>query len=139
MVNEKELQEKMLIYRTLEARLEAMTKQRDLITSKVVEIVGTLSSIEEIEKNKESIWFKLGSDAYAQGTFAKAGKIFVEIGAGVVLEKTIEEGKRTLNKRKQEMENALKDIQNDVSQISNAMRQLAPEINELIQKSNVTG
>jgi prefoldin alpha subunit len=139
MVNEKELQEKMLIYRTLEARLEAMAKQRDLITSKVVETVGTLLSIEEIEKNKENIWFKLGSDAYAQGDIAKASKIFVEIGAGVVLEKTIEEGKGTLNKRKQEMENALKDIQNDVSQISNAMRQLAPEINELIKKSNVTG
>ncbi len=135
MVNEKELQEKMLIYRTLESRLETLTRQRDLVSSKIVEIISTISSIDEISKNQKDVLFKLGGEAFAYGNVTDKNKILVEIGAGVVLERLPEDGKEILNKRKQEMENALKEIQNNISQISNAMNQLGPEINELIQKS----
>ena len=135
MVNEKELQEKMLIYRTLESRLEALTRQRDLVSSKIVEIISTISSIDEISKNQKDILFKLGSEAFTYGNVADKNKILVEIGAGIVLENPPEDGKEILNKRKQEMESVLKEIQNNISQISSAMNQLGPEINQLIQKS----
>ena len=137
MVAEKELQEKMLIYRTLESRLEALTRQRDLVSSKIVEIMSTISSIDEISKNQKDILFKLGSEAFTYGNVTDKNKILVEIGAGIVLEKPPEDGKEILNKRKQEMEIALKDIQNNISQISSAMNQLGPEINQLIQKSQI--
>jgi len=137
MVAEKELQEKMLIYRTLESRLEALTRQRDLVSSKIVEIMSTISSIDEISKNQKDILFKLGSEAFTYGNVTDKNKILVEIGAGIVLEKPPEDGKEILNKRKQEMENALKEIQNNISQISSAMNQLGPEINQLIQKSQI--
>ncbi len=139
MVNEKELQEKMFIYRTLESRLDASTRQRDLISSKIVEIMSTISSIDEIGKNQENVLFQLGGEAFIYGNFADKNKVLVEIGAGIVLEKSVEEGKETLNKRKQELENALKGIQSNILQISNAMSQLGPEINELIQKSSPAG
>ena len=139
MANEKELQEKMFIYRTLESRLEALARQRDLVSSKIVEIMSTTSSIDEIDKNQENILFKLGGEAYTCGNVTDKNKILVEIGAGIILEKSIEDGKETLNKRKQEMENVLKEIQNNILQVSNAINQLGPEINELIQKSqNIT-
>ena len=139
MVNEKELQEKMFIYRTLESRLDVSTRQRDLISSKIVEIMSTISSIDEIGKNQENVLFQLGGEAFIYGNFADKNKVLVEIGAGIVLEKSVEEGKETLNKRKQELENALKGIQSNILQISNAMSQLGPEINELIQKSSPAG
>lgn len=135
MTAEKELQEKMFIYRTLESRLEALARQRDLVSNKIVEIISTISSIDEIDKNQEKILFKLGGEAFAYGDVTDKNRILVEIGAGIILEKSIEDGKETLNKRKQEMESVLKEIQNNISQISNAMNQLGPEINELIQKS----
>ena len=135
MVNQKELQEKMLIYRTLESRLEALTRQRDLVSSKIAELMSTLSSLDEIGKDQENILFRLGSEAYTYGNITNKDKVLVEVGAGIVMEKLVEDGKETLNKRKTEMEGILKDIQNNTSQISNAMNQLGPEINELIQKS----
>jgi len=135
MVGDRELQERMLIYRTLESRLEALTRQRDLVGSKIVEIISTISSIDEIGKNQENILFKLGAEAFTYGNITDKNKILVEIGAGIILGKSIEDGKETLSKRKQEMENAIKEIQNNILQISTAMNQLGPEINELIQKS----
>lgn len=139
MANEKELQEKMMVYKTLESRLEALTRQRDLVSSKIMEILSTISSIDEIDKNQENILFKLGSDAFAYGNVSNKNKVLVEIGAGIVMEKSIEDGKETLNKRRGEMENMLKEIQTSISQISNAMNQLGPEINDMIQKSSLAG
>ena len=135
MPGEQELQEKMMLYKTLESRLEVFGRQRELVSTKVVEILSTLSSIEEIGKKQESVLFKLGSEAYVNGQITDGNKILVEIGAGVVLEKPLEEGKQILNKRKEEMENALNEIQTNISQLSGAINKLAPEINELMQKS----
>lgn len=134
MTDEKELQEKMLVYRTLEARLEVLVKQKELLTNKLTEILSTVSSIKEISKNNENVLFKLGSEAYIHGNIADKNKILVEIGAGVVLEKSVKEGEEILNKRKENIENTLNEIQNNIQQISDAMNRLAPEINELIQK-----
>ncbi|MEK6909804.1 MAG: prefoldin subunit alpha [Candidatus Aenigmatarchaeota archaeon] len=138
MTNEKELQEKMFIYRTLESRLEALARQRDLVSSKIVEIMSTISSIDEIDKNQENILFKLGGEAYTHGNVTDKNKILVGIGAGIILEKPIEDGKEILNKRKQEMENVLKEIQNNIVQVSSAINQLGPEINELIKRSQTS-
>lgn len=128
----------MFIYRTLESRLEALARQRDLVSSKIVEIMSTISSIDEIDKNQENILFKLGGEAYTHGNVTDKNKILVGIGAGIILEKPIEDGKEILNKRKQEMENVLKEIQNNIVQVSSAINQLGPEINELIKRSQTS-
>lgn len=134
MANEKELQEKMMIYRTLESRLEALIRQRNLVGNKLTEIMSTISSIDEIDNN-QNVLFKLGNEAYVHGNVTDRNNILVEIGAGIVLEKSFEDGKSILSKRKEEMENVFKELQNEISRISNAMNQLGPEINELIQRS----
>jgi prefoldin alpha subunit len=131
MVEKKELQEKILTYRILEARLDGLLKQRDMVVSKLIEIQTTLASIDEIEKSKEEILFPIGSEAYTFGKVIDKKKMIVEIGANVALEKTVEEGRQTLNKRKEEMENALNALQKDIAQISAGLEQLGPEIEEM--------
>ncbi|MBI2084022.1 MAG: prefoldin subunit alpha [Candidatus Aenigmarchaeota archaeon] len=130
MIDEKVLQEKMLVYKTLESRLNAFVKQGELVSSKIAEIMSTISSIEEVEKNKDEVLFKLGSESYISGRIT-GGNVLVEIGAGVVLEKPLEEGKEILHKRKEELESALNEIQKGVAETSEAMGKLASEINEI--------
>ncbi len=132
MVSEKELQEKMLIYRTLESRLGAFAKQSQLLTEKIGEIAATVLSIEEVEKNRSKVLFKLGSESYIQGKIS-GDTILVEVGAGVILEKQFGEAKQILFKRRGELEYALREVQKNVLELSNAMSRLAPEINEMIK------
>jgi prefoldin alpha subunit len=134
MAEQKELQEKILTYRILEARLDSLLKQRDMLASKLVEIQNTLASVDEIEKSKEEILFPIGAEAYTFGKVVDKEKMIVEIGANVALEKTVEEGKQILSKRKTEMENALNSMQKGVMEISAAMEQLGPEIQELTER-----
>jgi prefoldin alpha subunit len=134
MTDQKELQEKILTYRILEARFDSLLKQRDMIANKLVEIQSTLASIDEIEKSEE-ILFPIGAEAYTPGKITDKKKLIVEIGASIAMEKTIEEGKEILNKRKTELENSLNNMQKDMIEISNAMSMLAPEIQILSRKS----
>jgi prefoldin alpha subunit len=135
MVERKELQEKILTYRILESRLDTLLKQRDVVASKLVEIQNTLDSMDEIEKTKEEILFPIGAEAYTFGKVVSKNRVMVDIGANVILEKNVEDGKEILNKRKTEMENALGSMQRDIAEVSSALEQLGSEIQEIGESS----
>lgn len=139
MVNQKELQEKILAYRILQIRLESVIKERELIASKIFELENTLASISEIEKTGDETLFSLGSEAHAFGKLTNKERLIVEIGANIALEKTFEEGKETLNKRKSELEKVLKEIQKEIVQLTSAIQKIAPEIQAMIEKSQKAG
>ncbi len=139
MVNQQELQEKILTYRILQARLESIVKERDLIANKIVELQTTITTVDEVKKSDGETLFPVGSEAYVSGKVTNKEKLIVEIGANVAMEKGFEEGKDILNKRKTELEKALGEIQKELSQISTTIQQLTPEIQDMIQKSQQAG
>jgi len=130
MAENREMQKKILSYRFLEARLEAVLKQREMLASKLIEMQTTLQSIDEIEKGEE-ILFPIGSGAHAFGKISENGKIIVEIGGNVALEKTMEEGKKILEERMEEIEKSLNAIQGNIAELSSNMDRLGAEIQEL--------
>ena len=126
-MEQKELQEKVMAFRMLESRLEALVKQRDFIVSRTMELQSTIDSLDQIEKSNE-IMFPVGIDAYTVGKITDKKNVMITIGAGIVLEKNIAEAKETLAGRKVEMEQALQELQNSINNISAGLEQLGPEI-----------
>ena len=133
-MTKQELQERVLAYRLLEARLDGLLKQRDLVLNKISEIQSTFVTLDEVEKKPETILIPLGSEAYAHGNVAD-GKIIVEIGAGVALEKSLSEAKEILNKRKSELNSAFLDLQREITRTSQTMQRLGPEIESMMKES----
>ena len=131
---DKDLQEKVYMYRLLEARLDGLLKQRDLVLNKISEIQSTIITLDEVEKKPETILIPLGSEAYAHGNVI-AEKIIVEIGAGVALEKTLPDAKVILNNRKSELNSAFADLQKEVMRTSQMMQRLGPEIESMMKDS----
>lgn len=134
-MGEKELQEKIVTFRFMEARLESLAKHRDMVMNKVMELESTLNSIEEINKSDGEVMFPIGGEAFKIAKSVDKDRIIIEIGANVALEKTTEEGKTILKKRKDEMENFIKQAQQEILQVTNAMNQLGPEIQDLAKKA----
>jgi len=128
---EKDLQEKVMAYRMLEARIETLMKQRDAVASRIVEMQSTIESLGELEKSKD-VFFPVGLDAYTVGKVADKKNILISIGAGIILEKSITEAKETLNQRGQEMEHVLNELQNNINSIAAGLEQLGPEIQSQI-------
>jgi len=135
MEEKEELQEKILAYRILEARLDSLLKQRNMLASKLIEIQTTLQSIDEIEKGKGEVLFPIGSETYIFGKVTDKKKLIVGIGANAALEKSVEKGKEILNKRKAEIENTLNGMQKNIAEISSSLSQLGSEIEKLAKES----
>src|SRR5438445_5754790 len=137
MPGEEEFREKLLTYRYLEARLESVAAQKNLLINKILEITATLNSIQELEKN-DNILFPIGSEAFVPGKILEKDKIMVEIGANVVLEKNIEQAKVVLERRKKEIEKTNSELETEILQISNSLKRLAPESQELASSQDST-
>jgi prefoldin alpha subunit len=130
------MQEKLLAYRTLESRVNSLLEKQNIFSSKVVEIQGTIDSIEGIDKNEEQdMLFPLGSAAYVKGSIEDKSKTIVEIGSGVALEKTRKEAVEILKKRKEEIQKAIEALQNDIKSASMMMRNIEAEAQEMMRKS----
>jgi prefoldin alpha subunit len=128
---ERLMQEKMLIYRTLESRLDALSKQQNMFASKVVEMQNTLDSLDEIKRGANTVLFPLGSAAYARGEVSDKEKFIVELGAGIAVEKNTVEGTAILEKRKKELESAISTMQKDIQATLDTMRQIEEELQRI--------
>jgi prefoldin alpha subunit len=132
-VSEKELQEKIMVYRIVESRIDALIKQRDLFLNKIMELQNTLASIDEIAKSNQEILFPIGSEAYSFGKVTETNKIIVEIGAGIALEKNFDEAKEIIVKRKNDIQTTVREIQADIQKLSQSLSSLEFEIQSLAQ------
>lgn len=133
-MEERDLQEKVAVYRVLEARLEAAIKQRDSIASRIVEMQAVKESIGELEKSDDVI-FPVGSDVFAFGKIAEKKKVMVAVGAGVIMEKSIAEAKEILDKRREEMEQVMKEVQGNIEKVSSTLEQLGSEIQSTMEQA----
>jgi|YelNatPaOPRAMG01_1025707.scaffolds.fasta_scaffold02674_21 prefoldin alpha subunit len=134
MEEEKELQEKILAHRLIEARIEGLLKQRETFIKNLVEIEESIKGIEELKKKGEDVLFSLGSQTYIPCKIVEKDKIIVEVGANVAIEKSLEEGKQILQKRKEEIEKAVEEIENTINQLSAGLKDLGEEIGEMLRK-----
>ncbi len=131
---EKEMQNDLLNYRLLEARIKEMMRQRDFIMAKMAEIESTIDSLKDVDASKK-ILFSLGAEAYTIGKIVKKNNVLIDIGSGIMLEKSIDEGKNTLAKRKEDLDKALIQIDKEIANSSSIMDKLSMKMQNTPQKS----
>jgi len=133
MVDQRELQEKIVRYQMFEGRIKASLKRREMLITKLVEIESTLNSIEDVKNNKESeILLPLGSNVHIPGTLKDVKKIIVEIGANVALEEDMPNAKKILEKRKDILNDGLQTMEIEITNLTNEMLRLEQEIGLLM-------
>ena len=135
-MSQKQLQEKMLKYQTLEETLNQLNQRRELFTMKLIEIEQTKQTIEEVEKSKEAdVFLPLGSGVFLPGKVSKKEKIIVGLGADIAVEKNVEEVKKVLEDRKKTLENGLEGVQINMLQVAQQMQTLQAEAQRLTPQS----
>ncbi len=135
-MEEKELEKKIVTYQYLQNRLDSLSKQQAMILTKISEINTSIQSLKDLKKG--NVIFSLGSGVHAFGNFSEEDKFLVEIGAGILLEKNLDESIKILEKRKNNFQKVLNEIQNEINFSSNILNQLASEINESIKNVRKT-
>ena len=125
-----QMQEKMVLYQIIHQRLEELKQHITLIQQKMVELETTKQALEELKTvpDGKDILIPVGPGFFSPAKSTKVAKVLVEVGAGVMVKKTLEEAKDFVDRKKKEVEDASQHIQMEFSQLAEKANEIAAEV-----------
>ena len=125
-----QMQEKMVLYQIIHQRLEELKQHITLIQQKMVELETTKQALEELKTvpDGKDILIPVGPGFFSPARSTKVAKVLVEVGAGVMVRKTLEEAKDFVDRKKKEVEDASQHIQMEFSQLAEKANEIAAEV-----------
>lgn len=94
---------------------------------------ATLENLKN-EKNLEETLFQLGSGVMVKAKPIEPEKVFYNVGAGVVVTKTVDEAIEDIQKRITEVDNESQGLSSQLNQIANQMGSLERRGQEILQQ-----
>ena len=136
MVEQAEIQKKLLRYQILENRANALLKRREMLITRMLEIESTLNSVDELKKSGgEDILLPIGSSVHVKGGLKKVDKMIVELGANTAMESTVEGAKKILEKRRNILRDGLTTLEKEIVSLNNEIMKLQPEIRAMLREA----
>ncbi|MEJ5328102.1 MAG: prefoldin subunit alpha [Candidatus Bathyarchaeia archaeon] len=117
---EEELRRLSLEMRLLEQTAETLQQRISMITAAMTELSYANMTLESVEKEKEDteLLVPIGGGSYLKAKLAAPDKVVVGIGAGVSVEKTLQEAKAVVKERIEELEKTLNSVQQQFAQVA---------------------
>jgi len=108
MVDEKKVQEKYMEYQMVEQQLKQLQQQIQAIDSKLEEAAVLFNSLEEIKAAKpgSEVLVPMSNGIFVKGTLTDASTMLVNVGGGVVVDKTVQEVKDLIKTQIDEIQKA---------------------------------
>jgi prefoldin alpha subunit len=132
---EKEIQEKVILYQLLQKHLESLMQNAVMIERRYEEIEATRLALEDIGKSKASeILVPLGSGFFTYGKITDSGKMLADVGAGIFMDRDPESSKTLLEDRKKELEKVAEEMQHEIMDVSTRLNSIAMELEGLSQE-----
>lgn len=129
-MDEKGMQENVLIYQILQKHLEELGQSALLLDRRYAEIEAAREAFEDIAglKEKNEVLIPIGSGIFSYGKITDAKKVLVEVGAGVLMDKEPESARKFLEEKKQEIEKLAGELQAEINGTSEKMNAIASEL-----------
>lgn len=134
--SQEKLQEKLMLFQLMEKQLEVLKQQGSLAENRSAELETASSTLRDMEKLKggNEILFPLGGGLYGRAS-STSKEILAELGAGVVMKKSIKEAAEFLEERKKEIRKAAEQIEEQTNTLVERLNELAPEIQRMSSQS----
>lgn len=117
-------------------QMDTLSGQMQMVESKRMEINSTLEAMDSIRGNKAGteILVHMGSNSFIRAELKENRRVVVGIGAGVSVEKTIDEAKVLLKSRYEELAKTLNRLQSAIVETNNKLIELDSRSRGLIQE-----
>lgn len=127
------LQEKMAQLEYLKEQADLVQQQAGLIAKSLTEIDMTIGALGELKKMEKSTSFLIpfGTGVLAKASLEDNGKVLVNVGSGVMAEKTVDEALEMIAKQKRLLEQAQEGLMKAMGEINQSARTIAPEAKKL--------
>ena len=118
-----DMQKKYMEYQMLDQRIKQMQEQLQMVDQQTMEAMATLQSIDEFSKlqDKSEILVPINNGIFAKATLKKEEKLRVNIGSAVVVDKTVQQTKKLIEKQ--------------TEQIAELREKIIENLNQLVQQA----
>jgi prefoldin alpha subunit len=124
-------------YQQYQRQAEAITQQLNLIqmtltdTEKAIE---TIEGMSKAEKGSESL-IPIGAGSFIHVELTKPERTVVGVGAGICIEKPVEDAIKMLEKRKQEITKAMEQMQANLTKVTAELQKIQQALARIQQQS----
>jgi prefoldin alpha subunit len=132
--NEEELRRLGVELRFFEQTAEALQARINMINAIITDLTYASMAIEGLEKEKENaeLLVPIGGNSYIKARLDNPDKIIVGMGAGVSIEKTLQEAKEIIKKRLENMEKTRLSLEQQLAQVAEKISENRERIDALV-------
>lgn len=130
---EEELRRLSVEIRILEQTAEALQARINMVNAVITDLTYANMTLEGLEKQKENteLLIPIGGNSFIRARLENPDKVTVGIGAGVSVEKNIQEAKEIIRKRLEDLEKSRASLQQQLSQIIDKINEDRERFEEL--------
>ena len=130
------LQEKIVMYQLLQNHIEQLKQQLMAIEREFLEIDGTTHAVKTLSSGKEAheTYIPIGTGCFVDGKINNKKSFLLNVGAGIMIKKSIVDISSFLEDNKKERERFLNKIKGDLGLTVEKINGIAKEILEMQQK-----
>ena len=117
---EEELRRLTLEMRYLEQTAETLQQRISMVNAAITDLTYANMTLDGIEKEKENseLLVPIGGNSYVKAKLADTSKVIIGMGAGVSIEKTLQEAKVILKERLDDLEKTMNSAQQQFTQVA---------------------
>ena len=131
---EEEMRRLSVEMRLLEQTAETIQSRINMVNAVIADLTYASMTLEGLEKEKENaeLLIPIGGNSYIKARLEKPDKVTVGIGAGVSVEKTLQEAKEIIKRRLDDMEKSRVSLQQQFSQVLERINEDRERFEELV-------
>ncbi len=107
-----------------------------VILSEIIKAKQALKELSKVTTDKLDGLISIGAGVYIDGIIKVIGKVYIDVGAGVVMPLTIEEAVEKLTQREKQVKDSIEKARQSLVQIQNTINQLQNEISAIQNQLN---
>lgn len=133
---EKAAQAKYFEAEIYKSQLNAMLKEEAAIDERLAELVQTLISLDNLKKSEpgKQAWCATGSGTFVKTVVSDSESVLVSVGAGIAVEKPIDDAKLLLNERINDMEKAKQEMLKEIESFTKHLERTEAELKILVSQ-----
>lgn len=131
-----QMRQSLMDIRLLESSARVLQSRLDIVTAALSETLTALSTLEGTKgkPGETETLVPIGSGSFVKARLADAEKVIIGVGAGVCIEKPIEDSMKDLRLRSSELEKARATVTQQLNQVYGQTEDYRAHLNDLARK-----
>ncbi len=135
----KEIQEKIIEFSMIEQDNQKLEQQMQMIEQQFMNLQMLKENLGEIESHKGDFLASLGSGVFLRSELKENKKVLINVGSGVVIEKSCEDAREILDRQIGKIEEVREEVQKMVERNFEIMIRLESDIRGIVGKAQGKG